>query len=124
MRSLLEQAPAVLYVAHDERVNGRERRMADEAAAGTPMATGSPGAQVQKTEGLADTMSRPGLVNRALMRFVAWAEGLNLRCAKLGNPPVYDNAAFPWAAGIEREWHLIRAELDQVLRRKDELPGF
>jgi hypothetical protein len=27
---------------------------------------------------------------------VAWVEQLNLAHAKLGNPPVYDNAAFPW----------------------------
>lgn len=94
--------------------------MTDETA-GAP---GAPVAQVRNTDGLADTMRRPGLVNRALMSFVAWAERLNLRCARLGNPPVYDNAAFPWAAGIEREWRLIRAELDKVLQRKDELPGF
>jgi aspartyl/asparaginyl beta-hydroxylase (cupin superfamily) len=88
--------------------------MADEAAVG----------QVRKTEGVDDTLSRPGLVNRALMGFVAWAERLNLRCSKVGNPPVYDNGTFPWAGEVEREWHLIRAELDRVLTRKDELPGF
>ena len=81
-------------------------------------------AQALHTEGLQDTMSRPGLLNRALMALVARAERLNLRFARLGNPPVYDNGAFPWAAQLEREWRLIRAELDRVLTRKDELPGF
>lgn len=80
--------------------------------------------QVQRTEGVEDTLNRPGAVNRALMAFVAWAERLNLRCSKVGNPPVYDNAVFPWAAEIEGEWRLIRAELDRVMTRKDELPGF
>lgn len=81
-------------------------------------------AQKRKTEGLEDTMSRPGLVNRALMAVVGWAERLNLRYARLGNPPVHDNRAFPWAAEVEREWPLIRAELDRIMTRKDELPGF
>jgi beta-hydroxylase len=59
-----------------------------------------------------------------LMAVVAWAERLNLDYARLGNPPVYDGDAFPWAGEIEREWPLIRAELDRLLKRKNELPGF
>ena len=31
---------------------------------------------------------------------------------------------FPWTKTIERDWRAIRAELDRVLTRKDELPGF
>jgi beta-hydroxylase len=58
------------------------------------------------------------------MGVVAWAERLNLKFAKLGNPWFYDNAVFAWAAEIEREWRLIRTELDAVLARKDELPSF
>jgi beta-hydroxylase len=69
-------------------------------------------------------MGRPSLTTRAVMRVVAWIERLNLRSAKLGNPPVYDLATFPWAREIEREWHLIRAELDRVLLRKADLPSF
>jgi beta-hydroxylase len=80
--------------------------------------------QALRTEGLQDTMNRPGLLNRLLMGAVGWAERLNLRYARLGNPPVYDNAAFPWAAEVERDWRSIRAELDSVLIRRDELPGF
>jgi len=78
--------------------------------------------QTWKTEGIA-AMERPGVVARAFMAVVAFAERLNLRCARLGNPCVYDNAAFEWAAGIERDWRLIREELDQVLLRKSELPN-
>jgi beta-hydroxylase len=85
---------------------------------------GATAGQVQNTAGVENTMSRPGLLNRALMAFVAWAERLNLRYSKVGNPPVYDNRTFAWAAEIEREWTLIRAELDRILTRKDELPGF
>lgn len=79
--------------------------------------------QAFATPGLAP-MARPGLVTRFFMGVVAWAERLNVSYSAVGNPPVYDNAAFPWVAEIEREWRLIRAELDGVLARKDELPSF
>jgi len=69
-------------------------------------------------------MLRPSLTARFFMGIVAWVEKLNLSCTKVGNPWVYDNAAFPWAAEIERESPLIRSELDKVLERKDQLPGF
>jgi len=69
-------------------------------------------------------LARPSLVTRSFMRIVAGVERLNLKCSKVGNPPIYDRAVFPWAREIETEWRAIRAELDRVLTRKDELPGF
>src|SRR5690606_25645691 len=75
------------------------------------------------TEGIA-AMDRPSRITRFFMGIVSWAEGLNLKYAKLGNPPVYDNATFPWAAEIEKEWTTIRKELDKVLLRQSELPSF
>jgi ornithine lipid ester-linked acyl 2-hydroxylase len=69
-------------------------------------------------------MNRPGLATRAFMAVVAFVERLNLKYSKVGNPPIYDNAVFPWTKAIEREWRAIRAELDRVLTRKDDLPGF
>jgi ornithine lipid ester-linked acyl 2-hydroxylase len=69
-------------------------------------------------------LQRPSAVTRAFMAVVAWVERLNLKYSKVGNPPIYDKTAFPWTAEIEREWRAIRAELDRVLIRKDELPGF
>ncbi|WP_342238302.1 aspartyl/asparaginyl beta-hydroxylase domain-containing protein [Inquilinus sp. OTU3971] len=80
--------------------------------------------QVFVTEGIDPTLERPSPVTRFFMRFVAWAERLNLKYTKVGNPPVYDTAVFPWVAEIEREWPLIRAELDRVLLRQNELPSF
>lgn len=41
-----------------------------------------------------------------------------------GDPPVYDTALFPWAAEIEAEWTKIRAELDQIMRFREDLPSF
>jgi beta-hydroxylase len=69
-------------------------------------------------------LNRPSLITRAFMALVAFVERLNLKYSKVGNPPIYDNAVFPWAGLIERDWRLIRAELDRVLTRKDDLPGF
>jgi len=84
------------------------------------------GAEPQQTFGTSDMapMSRPSPVTRFFMSMVAWAERLNLKHSAVGNPPVYDNATFPWAAEIEREWPLIRKELEQVLVRQSELPSF
>ncbi len=69
-------------------------------------------------------MDRPSAVTRFFMGIVAWAERLNFKYANLGNPPVYDNATFPWAAEVEKAWPQIRTELDRVLVRQSELPTF
>jgi ornithine lipid ester-linked acyl 2-hydroxylase len=79
-------------------------------------------AQSWKTESIAP-MKRPGAVVRVFMAIVAFVERLNRTCARLGNPCVYDTAAFPWAAGLEREWRAVRAELDRIMVRKAELPN-
>jgi beta-hydroxylase len=75
------------------------------------------------TAGIAP-LARPSLIARLFMGAVAWVERLNLKHSKVGNPPIYDNAVFPWAREIEAEWRLIRAELERVLTRKEDLPGF
>ncbi len=80
------------------------------------------GEQLFATEGI--MLQRRSLGVRIFMAIVAAAERLNLRYSKVGNPSVYDNAVFPWAAGLEREWRTIRGELEKVLTRKDELPDF
>lgn len=89
----------------------------------TTSASKTEATQVFGTEGIAP-MARASLVTRMLMGIVGWAESLNLKHSKVGNPPVYDKATFPWALEIEHEWHLIRAELDKVLLRQSELPSF
>src|ERR1043166_2275774 len=69
-------------------------------------------------------MDRPSAVTRFFMGIVAWAERLNFKYAVLGNPPVYDNATFPWAVEGEKAWPQIRAELARVLIRQKDLPSF
>ncbi len=79
--------------------------------------------QVFHTDGI-DAVEAPRRGTRIVLRVMAWVERLNRRFSKVGNPCVYDNALFPWVQEIEREWPLIRAELDRLLLRKDELPAF
>ena len=79
-------------------------------------------AQSWKTEGL-DGMERPGRAARLFMALVRSVERLNLRFATHGNPSIYRTEAFPWTHAIERDWRLIRGELDRVLERKSELPN-
>lgn len=55
------------------------------------------------------------------MSIVARAENLNRKYARLGNLVVYDNAQFPWVSEVEKQWPAIRADLDRVLVRKQEL---
>jgi beta-hydroxylase len=80
-------------------------------------------AQTFGTSGIAP-MGRPSPVTRFFMGIVAWAEKLNFKYATLGNPPVYDNATFPWAKDVEAAYPKIRAELERVLVRQSELPTF
>ena len=75
------------------------------------------------TNGVAP-MNRPSRITRLFMRIVAGAEHLNLRYAMHNNPPVYDNAVFPWVERLELAFADIRAELEGILRRKADLPNF
>jgi beta-hydroxylase len=36
------------------------------------------------------------------MRIVSWSERLNLAFSTVGNPPIYDNAVFPWTCLMKR----------------------
>jgi beta-hydroxylase len=98
------------------------RAESEAAAAGNGEGAGVTTVQRRATEGIA-SMDRPGLAGRGLAWLIASAERLNLRQARLGNPTVYDNAAFPWVASIEREWQTIRGELDRVMLRRAALPA-
>lgn len=84
---------------------------------------GAEAEQKLATAGIAP-LERPSALTRFFMGIVAKAEKLNLKYAKLGNPPVYDNRVFPWAVEIEKAAPLIRAELERVLVRKADLPNF
>ena len=55
---------------------------------------------------------------------INWAESLIERFSVYGNPPIYDNSLFPWVSELEKEWLKIRAELENVMQRREELPNF
>jgi beta-hydroxylase len=57
------------------------------------------------------------------MGAVQWAERRNRAGAVHGNPSVYDSRVFPWAAELESNWTTIRAELAQLMMRRDALIG-
>ena len=63
-------------------------------------------------------------IARQLQRVGDAFEQAIARHSPLGDPPVYDPREFPWVSRIEGEWRAIRAELDRVLRRRDELASF
>lgn len=62
----------------------------------------------------------PGVISL----FINWIESLNERYSVNGNPPVYDNSVFPWVSKIESQWLNIRAELDSIMKYREELPSF
>lgn len=51
-------------------------------------------------------------------------EAVNRRFSRVGNPPIFDAAAFPWVADVESEWRSVRAELDEVLKYPQGIPNF
>ena len=46
------------------------------------------------------------------------------RRSLVGDAPFLPVETFSWPATLERNWRVIRAELDEVLRRRAELPNF
>ena len=42
----------------------------------------------------------------------------------VGNPAVFDPKLFPQVATLEKDWKIIREELDQVLKARDAIPPF
>ncbi len=59
-----------------------------------------------------------------LASFIKMVENFNVKFAKYGNPPIYENDTFPWVKEIEDNWEIIRKELDQVMERREDLPSF
>jgi beta-hydroxylase len=47
-----------------------------------------------------------------------------LRSSEIPTTPFLDRGGFPWADTLEKHWHDVRAELDAVLDRREDLPNF
>lgn len=44
--------------------------------------------------------------------------------SRIGVGPVFPSTVFPWLVSFEDNWRQIRAELEQVLENRDQLPAF
>jgi beta-hydroxylase len=64
------------------------------------------------------------IIGKTIAAFIDWVETLLIRFSVNGNPPIYENSTFPWSRDIEKEWKIIRRELDAVMERREELPSF
>ena len=53
-------------------------------------------------------------------RFEAWLGN----SSPLGNAPIFPTDSFAWANNLEKNWTLIRQELDQALADVNALPSF
>jgi beta-hydroxylase len=64
------------------------------------------------------------LLGRLGLRLQDTLERLVARVSLHGDPPIYETRTFPWAAELEADWRKIRAELDQVMKFRDQMPSF
>jgi aspartyl/asparaginyl beta-hydroxylase (cupin superfamily) len=63
-------------------------------------------------------------VGRRLLNLQNGLEAAVARVSVNGDPPIYNTATFPWSAEVEAGWKSIRAELDQVMKYRDQMPSF
>jgi len=59
-----------------------------------------------------------------IVNLMSWIEQKFVTFSKVGNHPIHDKSQFPWANEVEKDWPVIRQELEQVLYRHQELPSF
>ena len=58
---------------------------------------------------------------KALLRPI---DNLFVRYSLIGDAPFFEPEQFSWVTDLEASWRLIRAELDEVLKYRDQLPNF
>jgi aspartyl/asparaginyl beta-hydroxylase (cupin superfamily) len=63
-------------------------------------------------------------LKKLMARFADAFEARLARASVIPDVPVYDNKHFPWVAEIESEWRKVRAELDEVMHYRDQMPSF
>src|ERR1041385_5621365 len=80
------------------------------------------------TQNLCDRKHRLGLptslAGRVGLGLQDALESFVARVSVSGDPPIYDAKTFPWVAELEADWRKIRAELDTVMKFRDEMPSF
>lgn len=91
--------------------------------------TTSPSADGMATEELdfqhrQHKLLQPVGLKRLSLTLTNLIEAAVVRASIHPDAPVYDPAQFPWTAPLCAEWQRIRAELDVVMRRREQLPNF
>lgn len=64
------------------------------------------------------------VLKKFLARMADSFEARLARASVIPDQPVYDNRHFPWATEVESEWRKVRAELDEVMKFRDQMPSF
>ena len=64
------------------------------------------------------------LAGRVGLKLEDALESFIARVSVNGDPAIYDMKIFPWAAAGETDWRKVRAELDQVMHYRDQMPSF
>lgn len=71
------------------------------------------------------TLTRPATwIGAAAIKLQEWLECGVAAVSVHGDPHIYEADRFPWVAEIENEWPRIRAELDQIMKFRDQIPSF
>ena len=65
-----------------------------------------------------------GFIGRSLLGLQNVLESGVAKVSRHGDPCIYDSASFPWVADVEADWKKVRAELDQVMQYRDQMPSF
>jgi ornithine lipid ester-linked acyl 2-hydroxylase len=77
------------------------------------------------TEGVGGIVPRAGQwVIKSGFRLILILERIIEKASLVGLEPFLDPGQFPWVDDVERQWPVIRRELDTVLVRHAELPNF
>lgn len=64
------------------------------------------------------------LANQVGARVLHGLEGIVIKSSEVPTTPFLPLSTFPWIPTLEGEWRTIRAELDEVLAYREELPNF
>ena len=51
-------------------------------------------------------------------------EGFIAKRGTVEDHAIYENTLFPWAENMEKDWRIIREELDEVMAFRDQIPSF
>ncbi|MFC5413211.1 aspartyl/asparaginyl beta-hydroxylase domain-containing protein [Dongia soli] len=65
-----------------------------------------------------------GPVFRTVKRLRLWLNRVLAAHSEVGDPAVFDNDVFPWIGNLERHWPAIRAEVEALVRSREEIPAF